>query len=533
MENNTSSEQFPTTKNDSTMIVVVLFFTLIGLAIRLSAPLQAAFPLNDGGLFYGMIIDLQAANYALPVYATYNSVDIPFAYPPLAFYLAGLLADLFQIPVLDLVRLLPALISALTIPAFYLLAREITDSKIQIVFGVFAFSLLPRDFAWLIMGGGITRSFGLLFALLTMASAYRFYNGHERRHQIACILLGALTAVTHPEATVHTAITALVFYLWRDRSLKGFFGSLGIAGAILLLTTPWWGLVVSRHGIDPFLAAFTATGQDSLNPLVGLFIFFRFLFTDEPFLAILAMLGLIGIFASLARRQTLLPAWTFILHLVEPRGGPLYMMVPLALLIGYALENVFLPALRPKGDNPTPANAREALESVLRWKASRYFLLFLFAYSTMSAYSTSLKIKDELSLGTADLEAFAWVKANTPEEGQFLLVTGQLPLRDAWSEWFPVLTERHSQATVFGYEWVNDGQFEKRVEAYKTLQACSRENIACLHTWTEGSSEEFSYVYLFNRAGPTRLPLTVLLQQDTNYKLVFQNEQSMIFEAVR
>jgi hypothetical protein len=448
MENEILSEMPVVSKKDTTLVATLLFFTLIGLAVRLAAPLQAAFPLNDGGLFYAMIVDLQKAGYALPVYATYNAAQIPFAYPPLAFYLTGWLADLLRIPTLELVRLLPAVVSALTIPAFYSLAKEITSSKVQIVLAVFAFAVLPRDFAWLIMGGGITRSFGLLFALLTMAAAYRFYSGHERRHQLACILFGALTAVTHPEATVHTAITALVFYLWRDRSLKGFTGSLGIAGGILLLTTPWWGTVLSRHGSGPFLAAFTATGQDSLNPLVGLFIFFRFLFTEEPFLSILAVLGLVGLFASFARKQTLLPAWLFILHLVEPRGGPLYMMIPLALLIGYALDNVILPALRPKGDNPTPANAREALESILRVKTSRYFLLFLFAYCSMSAYSTSLKIKDELSLQPADLQAFAWVKANTPEESQFLLVTGQLPLRDAWSEWFPVLAERHSQATV-------------------------------------------------------------------------------------
>jgi len=533
MENNALLEKSIATKQDAALVVTVFFFTLIGLAIRLAAPLQAAFPLNDGGLFYAMIVDLQEAGYALPLFSTYNAATIPFAYPPLAFYLTGWLADLLRIPALEIVRLLPAVISALTIPAFYSSAKEITSSKVQIVLAVFAFAVLPRDFAWLIMGGGITRSFGLFFALLTMAAAYRFYSGHKARHFLACILFGALTAVTHPEATVHAAITALVFFLWKDRSIKGFLLSLGMAAGTLVLTSPWWSLVISRHGLDPFLAAFTASGQDSLNPLVGLFIFFRFLFTDEPFLSILAMLGLVGLFASLARKQTLLPAWMFILHLVEPRGGPLYMMVPLALLIGYALENVILPALRPKGDNPAPANAREALESILRWKASRYFLLFLFAYSTMSAYSTSLKIKDELSLQPADLEAFAWVKANTPEDSKFLLVTGQLPLRDAWSEWFPVLAERHSQATVFGYEWVNDGKFGSRVEAYKNLQTCSRENIACLDTWNQGSSEEFSYVYLFNQAGPTRLPLTIHLQQDPNYNLMFQNEQTMVFEKIR
>jgi hypothetical protein len=532
MENKTLPEKPSTTKQDPTLIASVFFFTLIGLAVRLVAPLQAIFPLNDGGLFYAMIVDLQKAYYALPSFATYNAATIPFAYPPLAFYITGLLSSLLHIPTLNLVRVLPAIISALTIPAFYLLAKEITSSKVQVILAVFAFAMLPRDFAWTIMGGGITRSFGLLFALLTMAFAYRFYNGHATRHLLACILLGALTVLTHPEATVHTAITALVFYLWKDRSLKGFLLSLVMAAGILALTAPWWGIIISRHGIDPFLAAMTASRQDSLNPLVGLFIFFRFLFTDEPFLPILAVLGLVGLFASLARKQTLLPAWIFILHLIEPRGGPLYMMIPLALLIGYALESVILPALNLRGDN-APAGAKQALESILRGKTARYFLLFLFAYSTMSAYSTSLKIKQELSLQPTDLEAFAWVRENTPQESDFLLVTGQLPLRDAWSEWFPVLTERHSQATVFGYEWVNDGQFGNRVEAYKNLQACAYEDTTCLDEWNQNSSGASSYIYLWSQAGATRFPLTIYMQQDPNYNLVFQNEQTVVFQKVR
>ncbi len=277
----------------------------------------------------------------------------------------------------------------------------------------------------------------------------------------------------------------------------------------------------------------SASGQDSINPLVGLFIFFRFLFTDEPFLPILSMLGLVGLFASLARKQTLLPAWMFILHLIEPRGGTLYMMIPLALLVGYALESVILPALRQVDEDAPPRDARLALESILRGKVSRYFILFLFAYSAMSAYSTSLKIQDEFSLRQTDLEAFAWVRENTPEDSEFLLVTGQLPLRDAWSEWFPVLTERHSQGTLFGYEWVNDGLFRERVDAYKSLQACSKKDAACLENWNQGSSAPFSYIYLWNQTDATQYPLSIYLQQESDYELVFQNDQTMIFDKVK
>jgi len=512
----------------------VFFLSLIGLAIRMAVPLGAGFPLNDGGLFYKMILDLQDANFALPPYATYNSATIPFAYPPLAFYLTGLLSSLFQIPVIDLVRLLPAIISGLTIPAFYLLAKEITESKMQILLAVFAFAVLPRDFAWLIMGGGITRSFGLFFAILTMTFTYHFYKDYSARQLLVCILLGALTVLTHPEATVHTAVTALVFYLWKDRSLKGLALSLGIAAGILTLTSPWWISVVIRHGFAPFQAAMTASGQDSFNPILGLFFFFRFMFTDEPFLPILSVFGLVGFFASLARKQTLLPAWIFILHLIEPRGGPLYMMIPLALLIGYALDNVILPAVRLQDDEIFPTTSfKEALEQLLNGRVARYFVLFVFAYGIMSAYSTSLRIQDEFSLQQTDLEAFAWVRENTPEDGEFLLITDQLPLRDAWSEWFPVLTDRHSQATVFGYEWVNDDRFGNRVDAYETLQTCSRENTTCLESWNADSSKAFSYVYLWDKNGATQFPLTIHMQQETDYELVFQNEQTMIFQRLK
>jgi hypothetical protein len=507
---------------------LVFFMTVIGLAVRLAAPLQASFPLNDGGLFYAMIIDLQETSYTLPLHATYNSAEIPFAYPPLAFYLTGLLSDLLQISVIELVRVLPAIVSALTIPAFYFLAREITDSKVQIVFGVFAFALLPRDFAWLIMGGGITRSFGMLFAMLTMTFAYRFYNGHSARHLLACILLGTLTILTHPEATVHAAITALIFYLWKDRSWKGFGLSLAIGVGILVLTAPWWGTVIARHGIGPFQAAMTASGQDNFNPLIGTLIFLRFLFTNEPFLPILSVLGLIGIFASLSRRQTFLPAWIFLLHLIEPRGGTLYMMIPLALLIGEALETVIIPVLNQTGnvDNSEFVN-------LLRGKVSRYFLVFLFVHSTISAYSTSLNIQDELSLKQSDLDVFAWVRENTPVNAQFLLLTGQLPLRDAWSEWFPVLSERQSQATIFGYEWVNDGQFGDRVEAYENLQACAYESIDCLDNWHQGLGGDYSYVYLWNLNGALHYPLSVRLLDEPGFDLVYQSDQSMIFNKVK
>ncbi len=529
--------KFSSQKNDPIVLGVIIFITLIGLAIRMGPALQTNFPLNDGSLFYAMIIDLQEAGYALPSTTTYNFAEIPFAYPPMAFYITGLLGDIFQVSILTLVRILPSIISAMCIPVFYFLAKELTRSKIQIVFGTLIFALLPRVFAWHIMGGGITRSFGMLFAMLTMMYAYRFYIRHEKRHLPVLILVGSLTFATHSEATVHTVITVLVFYLWKDRSIKGLLYSLIIAGGILLLTSPWWGLVLSRYGIDPFIASINAARQDSVNPLVGLIIFFRFLFADEPFLSILSTLGLLGLFASLARKRTLLPVWMFTLHLVEPRGGSLYMMIPLALMAGYAMETVVLPAIRTENEkNILPGSLEKELEHILGGKVTRYFVMFIFvmfifAYSLMSAFSIGQKIKTEFSLTTSDLDAFTWVRENTATGSQFALVTGQLPLRDAWSEWFPVLAGRPSQASVFGYEWVNDGLFDVRVEAYKKLQACKDQDVSCIEEWTQSNNVQISYLYVRGKVGEEKVPLSIFLEQSSNYDLVFKNKETSIFRV--
>ncbi|HLI28429.1 MAG TPA: hypothetical protein VKZ60_15265, partial [Chloroflexota bacterium] len=75
-------------------VLMLLGALLPALALRVGAVLGADFPLNDGGLFYAMTEDLRGAGFTLPWYTSYNAERIPYAYPPLGFYLAGALAAL-------------------------------------------------------------------------------------------------------------------------------------------------------------------------------------------------------------------------------------------------------------------------------------------------------------------------------------------------------------------------------------------------------------------------------------------------------
>ena len=76
---------------------LALFF---GVFIRLNFIAGSEYPLNDGGLFYQKADDLIRNGLKLPKYTNYNSLRIPFAYPPTAFYLAGIINLVSDMPLL-------------------------------------------------------------------------------------------------------------------------------------------------------------------------------------------------------------------------------------------------------------------------------------------------------------------------------------------------------------------------------------------------------------------------------------------------
>lgn len=103
----------------------LLLIMLLGFAVRLHYVIGGGgFPVHDGGLFYATVRDLQAHRYAVPQFASYNGGQIPFVYPPLGLYTAGLMSDATRLPLLTVFAYLPAVINTLTITAVYLLTRS-------------------------------------------------------------------------------------------------------------------------------------------------------------------------------------------------------------------------------------------------------------------------------------------------------------------------------------------------------------------------------------------------------------------------
>lgn len=523
--------------------VAVALATLIGLIVRVLPAWASDFPLNDGGMFLLMADEVRRNGYALPAATTYNGANIPFAYPPFGFYLAALLADLTGASLLDIIRLLPSLLALLTIPAFALLAGAMLRPRQQVVVAIFAFALLPRSFAWLIMGGGLTRAAGAIFAILTLWQVYLLYTRTERRHIALAALFGGLTVLSHAEWAWFTAYSAVLFLLFLGRNRRGAVNSLLVAAGVAAISAPWWGTVIARHGLAPILAA-AQSGSGAGNAWRTLL---TFDFTSEPFLPVLGVLGLLGLFACLAGRAFLVPAWLLVILIVQPRSSGTLATLPLALLIGVAIDRVVLPGLagmvaawqgatgRTQATNATPEDSPANPARV-----PRLFLVYCLLYALFGALAVPLTTPSLQALSPDERAAMAWAATNTAPDSRFLVLT-PTGAQGAWwedraSEWFPVLAARTSLGTVQGNEWLPGGAFARQVERAKTLHACAGDDAACLEVWAREGNATVTHIYIAKerqRLGRTTVgccdPLVRSLSAANGYTLVYDGPGAAIF----
>lgn len=481
---------------------------LVGALVRGGHTLASDFPLNDGGLFYVMVRDLQAAGFALPPTTSYNDAGLPYAYPPLGFYLTGLLAAIGPWSLLDLFRWSPLIFSVLTIPAFWLLARTVLASQRAAILATGAFALLPMSFQWIIMGGGLTRGLGFVCAILGLRYVYELYTRPSPRVLVLAAVLAVGTVLSHPAMAWSLAYSSLVLFLAYGRTRAALRHALIVAAGTLAVTAPWWATVLSRHGLRPLVAS-GGSGWSPFAPLQLL----TLSITNEPFFPALGVLAALGALACLRERRAWLPVWLGVMALLDARSPLASASVPLALLAGIGASDVLLPWLtrsavgRLRDSQDTGGNEPRAPERVRPLMlAVGGFIAFL---ATLGA---TVDLNGVLVGLTPDQRAgMRWVADSTPPGARILVVTGSLfPTRDRVSEWFPALSGRPSVTTIQGYEWAPDRAFEQRAERYPAIQRCAYRGAECVAEWARDVGVEFDYLYLPKGAtGASMIPALV------------------------
>ena len=499
---------------------------LFGGLVRFMPAAVTRFPPNDGGMFYTMAADLSANHYRLPEVTTYNNLDLPYAYPPFGIYVASLLADVMRIPLLAVFLWLPPLLAALAIPAFYLLARAILNDKLRASLAALFFALTPGQYDWNIMGGGVTRAFGMLFLLLAAFYVLRLFQDGKPKLLLAAIFFCSLAVLSHPEVGLQTAGLCAVLWLFFGRTGRSALHAFLVALGVTLLTAPWWGTVIFYHGLVPFLSAIQ-TGQHTsvswLPLLLGLF-------SSGEFLPLLLVLRLAGFIYAIWKRQFVFIILIFAPALFDPRSAGTVADLSLCILASIGFLD-FLPALLQK---IRKVELRPILDT--RVGASVLFILAFTLFLECGLLNFRL-INTTLSVDERDV--MTWVREKLPTSQNFFLVTGRpYSMSDPVQEWFPTLTNQHSQTTLQGLEWTLDAQFNARLEDLVALQACP--NLVCVETWSARTGLTYDYLWVNkfpadNSSEVARRLREVLadLNHSPSYRLIHESESAAIFERIK
>jgi hypothetical protein len=521
----------------------------LGCLIRARPVLLTDFPLNDGGLFYQMTAELQRAHYHIPAYTAYNSADIPFAYPPFGFYVAGMLADATSWDLLQIVRVLPLVVTCAALVAFFFLARAMLTERVAIAAAIAAFAFVPRSFTWLIMGGGLTRAFGFLFTILALHQAYLLFTRRELRFAVTAGVFTGLTPLSHLGTAPFLAASLIVFFLAYGRHARGLSGMAIIGIVAIAVSAPWWLSVVRMHGFAPFLAA-GQTGGSILTPgqlretVLGRLARLGAEATGEPLFPVIGALAVLGSLACLRSRRLTLPIWWVVTLAVDARAGATYATLPVSLLAGLGVNDVLMPLLTSRGEAAAATAPVVAQPEGPAWRQWRRALrarsvvaavvAFFVVYCSLAALSRNSDLGGEggylASVSHDERDAMRWVADNTPPTSRFFVVPEDGWPADRVAEWFPVLAARPSVATVQGREWLPNGDFARYNALYPVARECGGADVRCLDQWNDSAGMAFSHVFIPKAPnGACCRRLSASLRADPRYALVFDGPGAEIF----
>ena len=464
---------------------------VVGAVIRILPAAHAAFPLGDGGLFTSLIEDLLRSGPTLPVTATYNGEAIPYVYPPLAFYLVAALVKGTGVPVLAWMQWLPVAASIAFIPAVYALVRRATRDRSAAVVAA-AFIALGNGYQNLVQGGGLTKSLGLVFAVLAIERFLAVLDRQSASRIAAAGALAAAATLSHPAAGPLCAITFAWITLLRWRGGRTLRAALTVALLASLIVLPWAAAAVGHHGLGPLVAA-ASVDRTLLGALRGV----ASAFYVHP-LPLWTALMLAGIYWELRRRRWFAPGWLLLIGLLDQRDAFITSLPAAAWLAAVGWEVMV----------SRPLAVVAARRPDLGWLAPvTVGALGLVLAAPLLLWPSDIGgVAPRRALTDGDLAATEWVHDHVPSGTRFAVVTGQYSWADDLDEWFPTLTGSVSVGTFQGTEWLGTDAWERSTRDHELLQTCAHADVGCLDRWVRATGLVAAYVYVPGPASSVNMP---------------------------
>jgi hypothetical protein len=435
--------------------VFIVCTILLGTVIRLVhlAFIDVTLPFRLGGLFLEFAEQIAASGYSLPHRIPfYTDGGLPFAYPPLPFYVEAVLLDLLSLPKFLVVNLLPPAIAVLCLPSFAFLTHRLGLGPCARLTALLAYATLPTAFWEQIEAGGLAEASGSL-ALIWLAIALTWAERRETVRRYAVLgLFWAASVLASPGSAYASALMVAMFAVLQlgRAGWPPQFRTIGLlvlsGGVAVTVSAPYWLTVVANHGVAVFQdsvgAQTTGTRAETLQSLLFLDILQPATLRIHHFWYVLTLVG--AVWAVFHAR------WGFVAWLVAlasvPREGAWMSALPGAILAGIGgseLSHMVAKYLRNM-------RSHKSYKVVTVLGMSSFLCANIIAvpiWCILQLVNTDLP-NGEKQLQYGAMTAMDWARENTPVNARFVILSaGEV------EEWFPQLARRTVINESYGTEW--------------------------------------------------------------------------------
>ncbi|WP_396613819.1 ArnT family glycosyltransferase (plasmid) [Haloferax sp. S1W] len=499
-----------------------VFALVAGLVVSVTYVLTHPYPAYGAGLYLEIAEQIRANGYALPTTIPYYAGGVPFAYPPLQFYVVAALTDL-GISGRDVSRFLPAVVTVLYLVPYYGIASRLLPTRRQAGLATTILAVAPPTLQWHLSAGGIVRASAFLLALCGIYIGTRIFVDEERQWVSSGAIFFALTILSHPVYTVFFGVSWLVLYAVFDRSLRGLASGAVVALGGLIMASPWLLSVVSRHGIEVFTGA--AGSHSGIAGGVGRLLD-QFVYPLDPTLVtIFFVASFVSAVVLVSRGSYALPAWLFVAAYVL--GKERFQFVPAAMMIATVFMGVVVPRVSNRFRDTL--DSRQSMAAVLTLVLVFGAALggFYAGSGLASAHHGSPSLPPFMD--DDDREAMQWAAEHTSSGAEFVV------LSDA-AEWFPYYTDRTILVGPWGVEWKSPDQYYEQISTFKTLSTC--ENASCVTKSMESVGASPDYLYVPKGTYTVRgleengtEKLRASLAESNRYEQVYQNDGVVVYRV--
>lgn len=405
-------------------------------------------PVNPAGFYLESTSQLISHGFRLPkTVSGFGENGIPYAYPPLGFYVLAATGYLFG-GVVRAALYIPGILLPIQAIAAYSFVKRWKASEQAAQWAGVVLLLMPHIFFRTLFGDGITTGLAGVFLLLSWRCAIAVDKpGFSRTSVIGGLFVG-MSFLSHPAIGVFCAVTfTLLLISETGFNLTALSGLVASGITAIAITLPWLLTVTTIHGFDPILAGM----QDSKGPLSlsqGLKTTLLYIYDkhtgDVETLAMLLFPVPIAILYNIIQGPRVI-FLLLIAGLFTFKGHPSVSMFAFALSIGTFYNDILFPAFNRKHIRGVRQEPEQNPPG-----GSWVYLLFAGAH-IIALFLLCLPYTVNPTFAPGEKETYDWISANTAPDATFVM--------EDIAENLVYFGRRTILLPVLGAEWIPSPEF--------------------------------------------------------------------------